>query len=212
MHFRGYVFGDAAESLMNSLIHRDGHPPGDLWLPLDVTSEHARSGWIAVEPEDWQREIPRPYTVDRSVHCVWPTAFLREQLGPLAMLGDGALSSIGVCRRNVRRMDGNWYAAVPRFFDTIGDHWSIPLADEHSALVTLDGGMAWTTTVGDFDLQASVDLSAPWLVVGPDGPVFYDVSFEPEDPAARRARIIAAAAPLLALPSDTPVILVDWHG
>lgn len=212
MHFRGYVFSNEPDTLMDSLIHVDGHPPGDVWLPLDVASDRSRSGWIAVAPPDRQLDIPGLSPADDWVNCVWPTAFLRERLGPLALLGGGALTPRGVCRRNVRCIDGDWFAAVPRFSDTIGDHWSFPLHDEHIALVTHLGEATWTTTVGELDLGASLDAGPPSLIVGPEGPVFYDVSFEPEEPGAYRARVAAAAEPLMDLPPGTRVWLVDWHG
>lgn len=212
MHFRGFVFANNPEPLMNSLIHFDGEPAAEVWLPLVVGDDSARSGWTKVEPEDWEREIPYPYTVEDWVHCVWPTTFLRERLGPCALLGDEALDSTGVSHRNVKRIDGEWRAAVPRFFDTIGDHWSFLWSTEHVALVTLTGRKCHTTAVEGLDLQASLDLGTPSLIVGPEGPVFYDVSFGPEDREAYRARVEAAAAPLLGLPPDTRVSVVDWHG
>jgi hypothetical protein len=211
VHFQGYVFSNEPRILMDSLIHVDGHPPGDVWLPLDVAADGARSGWIAVQPADQQPGTPGPSAVDEWVNCVWPTAFLRKRLGPLALLGAGALTASGVCRRNVRFVDGDWFAAVPRFFGTIGDSWSFQYNAEHGALVTHRGEATWTTTVRELDLAASLDLDAPALVVGPEGPVFYEVSFTPEEPRAYRARLAAAAAPLMDLPPDTCVWLVDWH-
>ena len=59
MHFHGYVFSDEPDTLMDSLIHVNGHPPGDVWLPLDVASDHSRSGWIAVQPQDPRGETTR---------------------------------------------------------------------------------------------------------------------------------------------------------
>lgn len=210
MHFMGYVFSNDPDTLMDSLIHRDGHPPGDVWLPLDVAADHSRSGWISVRLGDQQRELAWP-SADDWVNCVWPTAFLRERLGPLALMGDEALTATGICRSNVRLIDGEWFAAVPRFLDTIGDYWSFR-CDEHAALVTLRGETTGSTTVRDLDLAASLDHCGPSLVVGPEGPVFYDVSFRPGPPGAYRARVAAAATSLMDLPADTPVWLVDWHG
>ncbi len=212
MHFHGYVFANDPEPLMNSLIHFYGEPPAEVWLPLAVDQGSSRSGWITVEAEDWERDIPFPYTVDDWVHCVWPTTFLRDQLGPQALLGDEALDSTGVSHRNVKHMGDQWCAAVPRFFDTIGDHWSYLHPREHAALVTVSGDRSNHVALWELDLDATLDLSHPSLIVGPDGPVFNDVSFGPEDRTSYRARVEAAAAPMLELPRHTRVSLVDWHG
>ena len=212
MHFHGYVFANEPKPLMDSLIHFNGDPPAEVWLPLVVGDNTARSGWTKVEPEDWERELPSPYGVEDWVHCVWPTTFLRERLGPYALLSDEALDSAGVSHRNVKLLDGQWCAAVPRFFDTIGDHWSYLRSTEYAALVTFGGHRSNNLALWELDLDASLDVGAPSLIVGPDGPVFYDVSFRPEDPKAYRARVEAAAAPLLDLPRDTRVSVVDWHG
>ena len=106
MHFHGYVFANDPKPLMDSLIHFNGEPPAEVWLPLVVGDDTGRSGWTKVEPEDWEREIPYPYRVEDWVHCVWSTTFLRERLGPYALLSDEALDSAGVSHRNVRLFDG----------------------------------------------------------------------------------------------------------
>lgn len=212
MHFHGWVISNDPEPLMDSLIHLYGEPPADVWLPLDIDESYARSGWTKVEPEQWERDAPFPYTVEDWVHCVWPTAFLRERLGPYALLSDQALDSVGVNHRNVKLVDGQWLAAVPRFFDTIGDAWSFVHSTQYATFVSLGGQTSDSTTVGELDLDASLDLGLPCLVVGPEGPVHYDVSFKPVGPEVARARVRSAVAPLLDLPRETRVSAVDWHG
>lgn len=211
MHFNGIVIADDPKSLMNSLIHHNGNPPAEVWLPLDVTHETGQSGWQTIIPYPDEAAYPWPYAVRDWVHCVWPTAFLREQLGPYALLADAAIDSAGVDQQNIEKRDGRWYAQVPRFFDTIGDYWSMQRLPERYALVTISGRVCASTTLGDLDLEATLNEAGPCLIVGPEGPVFYDEGFGPgkEDFEQRRA---LAAAPLMQLPPETPVSLVDWHG
>jgi hypothetical protein len=211
MHFNGIVFADDPRSLMNSLIHENGEPPAEVWLPLDVAGETGRSGWQTIVPDPEEAAYPWPFTVEDWVHCAWPTTFLRERLGPCAILGDEAIHSLGVDHRNVSRQHGQWQAKVPRFFTTIGDHWSMQRLPDRYVLVTTSGRICASTTVGDLALEATLKKAGPCLVVGPDGPVFYDEGFGPgkEDFESRR---LEAAAPLMQLPSETLVSLVDWHG
>lgn len=210
MHFRGFVFDSDPAHLMRSLIQVEGEPPAEVWLPLVVREESARSGWAWGGSDDG--EGGSAGADEERLHCAWPTRFLRERLGPYALLGDRALDSTGVHHRNVKRIEGQWSAAVPRFFRTIGDHWSLLSSHELTALAATNGQLASTLTVADLDLGASQELASPSLVVGPDGPVFYEWPWRRENRRTYRARLLAATAPLLDLPPDTPVWIVDWHG
>lgn len=211
MHFNGIVMAADPTPLMTSLIHEYGYPPADVWLPLDVTGPAARSGWQTVTPYPEDAARPWPFKEENWVHCAWPTSFLREQLGPCAILNDAAINQRGVEHFNVQQRGGRWCAQVPRFFDTIGDHWSLQTHPDRYALVTTSGRICSSTTVGELDLAATLVKAGPCLIVGPDGPVFYDEGFGPgkEDFADRRMK---AAAPLMDLPPDRLVSLVDWHG
>lgn len=212
MHFNGIVIADDPATLMNSLIHPYGNPPAEVELPLDVVGETARSGWQAVIPLPEEASWPMPYTVEDWVHCVWPTAFLRERLGPCAILDEStAVNGRGVDHTHVSQRNGQWYALVPRFFDTIGDHWSLQRNWDRYALVTTSGDVCASTTVGELDLEATLAKAAPWLIVGPDGPVFYDRRFRISKEETDETRL-QSATPLMDLPAKTLVSLVDWHG
>ncbi len=211
MHCQAIVFGDHPERLMDSLIQTSGQMPADVSVPLEVTDSSGRSGWHTVNDGHRQFSAQSAYGYGNWVHCAWPTSFLREQLGPCAILNDAAINQRGVEHFNVQQRGGRWCAQVPRFFDTIGDHWSLQTHPDRYALVTTSGRICSYTTVGELDLAATLVKAGPCLIVGPDGPVFYDEGFGPgkEDFADRRMK---AAAPLMDLPPDTLVSLVDWHG
>jgi len=208
MHCQALVFGDHPDRLMDSLIQTSGHMPADVSVPLEVAEGSGRSGWHTVNAEHLQLVEPPAFEYGRWVHCVWPTAFLREHLGPHALLSDGALSSLEVPRNNVGKHDGQWWAQVPRFFRTIGVRWS-----------TVHGSSRWQgdgnedaangATVASLDLEYNLATHDPNLIVGPTGPVFYhDPDTQGHDVAHRR---LEAALPLMELPPSTPVTLVSWH-
>jgi hypothetical protein len=213
MHFNGWVFGHEVDQLMNSLTHRDGDSPAEVWLPIEDAGAIAhdelgwRSGWALIHA--WEND-PRAEPVEEWAEFYWPTTFLRERLGPHALLPDAPLGWAAVARRNIRRIDGAWHAAVPRFYRTVCDYWSPLRARTREALVTTSGGQRHKSTVAQIDLEASLELGGPSLIVGPEGPVFYDVSFrdDPTTPSRRRS----AAEGLMRLPGDTPVTGVDFHG
>lgn len=120
-------------------------------------------------------------------------------------------SFAGVARKHVVEIDGQWYAAVPRFFHTVGDHWSRIIASDRPALVTISGQEVATTTVADMDLDASFKVGGPSLVVGPEGPVYHDTSWGSGDKEDSIARRRAVTEVLMTLPGDTPVTAIDFH-
>jgi hypothetical protein len=208
MHCQAIVFGDHPERLMNSLIGTPDRTPADVRVPLQVDHADGRSGWHTVNADNRQLDEPSGYAYGGWVHCVWPTAFLRDHLGPHALLDDQALSSLELPRHHVQKAEGQWWARVPRFFRTVGAHWS-----------TVPGSSRWQgdgsddavdgATVGSLDLQHNLMSHDPNLVVGPTGPVFY----QRPDGGGRDVvqRRLEAALPLMDLPPQTPVTLVSWH-
>lgn len=142
---------------------------------------------------------------------MWPTAVLRGLLGPCALLREGETDSTGVARRHIAEIDGQWYAGVPRFFHTVGDHWSRLIQADRLALVTTSGQEVPTTTVADMDLEASLKLGGPSLIVGSEGPVYHDTSWGLIDEDGSIARRRAATEVLMTLPGETPVTAIDFH-
>jgi hypothetical protein len=68
-----------------------------------------------------------------------------------------------------------------------------------------------TTTVADMDLEASLTLGGPSLIVGPEGPVYHDTSWDPIDSDSSITRRRAVTEVLMTLPGDTPVTAIDFH-
>ena len=204
MHFTGFVAADEPAKLMRSLIHQDGDSPAEVWVPLDVAGP-GRCGWQQVSEADSR------YPEEDWVHCAWPTPFLRKTLGPYAILGDEGIATRGVSREFVKRRNGVWQAKIPRFFDTIGDHWSIERRDDRFGLVTKSGSVGGIVMIEDLDLERSLEKAGPCLLVGPQGPLFYDEGFRSSRESFLRRRREAAQA-FLDLPSDMCVLQVDWHG
>jgi hypothetical protein len=155
---------------MNSLIQTSSQPPADTSIPLSASGEHARSGWHAIASEHRQ-DPTTEYGFGRFVRCVWPTEWLREQLGPYALLPDSALASCEIS--GVQKKGGQWWARIPRFFTTIGVFWSMtyqsPLWQSHGLFDAAD-----EAAVGSLDLGFSLTAHEPNLIVGPLGPVFYE--------------------------------------
>lgn len=205
MHFQGLVFSDDPTPLMNSLIQTSSQPPADTSIPLSASGEHARSGWHAIASEHRQ-DPTTEYGFGRFVRCVWPTEWLREQLGPYALLPDSALASCEIS--GVQKKGGQWWARIPRFFTTIGVFWSMtyqsPPWQSHGLFDAAD-----EAAVGSLDLGFSLTAHEPNLIVGPHGPVFYE---GPKKVSAEGAfRRFEAARPLMDLPPSTRVTLVSWH-
>ena len=205
MHCQGLVFSDDPQRLMNSLIQTESRPPADVWTPLEIDDADGRSGWHTVP--DGCRLQKHPYDYGQAVHCVWPTAFLRDHLGPHALLPDTALSSREVPRNHVQRRDGQWWAQVPRFFETVGVIWSPKRESQWQGHHSTDA--AEGATVGSLDLLYNLETHDPNLIVGPTGPVFHQSPGTDGDDVVRRR--LEAASLLMKLPSSTPVTLVNWH-
>lgn len=208
MHCQGIVFGDQPEILMDSLMQGSSLPPADVWTPLDVTGADGRSGWHNVSDQYRQDREARGYSYGTAVLCVWPTSFLREHLGPYALLSDGALSSREVPRNLVQKKDGQWRAHLPRFFQTVGVKW----CREHTSSRwqgRSSTDAAEGATVGSLDLEYNLMTHDPNLIVGPRGPVFYQAPDSDGHHVVRRR--LDAALHLMELPGATPVTLVSWH-
>jgi len=208
MHCQAIVFGDHPERLMDSLIQTSGQMPADVSVPLEVTDSSGRSGWHTVNDDHRQFSAQSAYGYGNWVHCAWPTAFLRDHLGPYALLPDEALSGLEVPRNHVHKQEGQWWAQIPRFFRTVGVVWSTVYGSSrwqgHSSDDVADGA-----TVASLDLEYNLATHDPNLIVGPTGPVFYqDPEAEGRNVARRR---FEAALPLMGLPPSTPVTLVNWH-
>lgn len=208
MHCQALVFGENHETLMDSLMQTGARPPADVRIPLEVTTPSGHSGWHTLN--DQYKQFPRGsvYEYGSWVHCVWPTDFLRDHLGPHALLDEGALSGCEVSRSAVQKQDGAFWAKVPRFFRTIGVHWSVTRAASrwqgHNTKDAADGAR-----VGTLDLEHNLVTHDPNLIVGPTGPVFYQApQVEAHDFVQRR---LEAAQRLMKLPLLTPVTLVTWH-
>lgn len=208
MHCQAIVFGDHPERLMGSLIRTSGQMPADVRVPLEVDDAHGRSGWHIVSADQRQLIEEAAFEYGSWVHCVWPTAFLRDHLGPHALLSDGALSSLEVPRRHMQKQAGQWWVQVPRFFRTVGVRWSaVHDSSRWQGYGTQDAADGATTS--SLDLEYNLATHDPNLVVGPTGPVFYqDPQVEGRDVAQRR---FEATLPLMELPPSTPVTLVNWH-
>lgn len=208
MHCQALVFGDQPERLMDSLTQTSGQMPSDVSVPLDVSDASGRSGWHTVNHDHRQFADPSTYGFGTWITCVWPTAFLRDHLGPHALLCDEALTSLELPRDHVRRKDGQWWAQVPRFFRTVGVRWSTVYGSSrwqgHS-----DADAANGATVSSLDLEYNLATHDPNLIVGPTGPVFYqDPTAEGHNVAQRR---LEATRALMGLPPSTPVTLINWH-
>lgn len=215
MHYNGWVFGPEVDQLMESLTHPFGHTRPEVMVPMEIVSDEAvelpmwRSGWALVHP-DPSVPIWCPDEED-FLTIVWPTAVLRDLLGPCALLRAGETDSTGVARRHIAEIDGQWYAGVPRFFHTVGDYWSRLIQADRLALVTTSGQEVPATTVADMDLEASFKLGGPSLIVGPEGPVYHDISWGRIDKDGSIARRRAATDVLMTLPGETPVTAIDFH-
>ena len=198
MNLDGFVFGPEDRRMLASLTHSEG-VPADVWVPLDVHHASGRSGWHVVPRH------PSPFAAfeDKSdVHCVWPTPFLRWYLGRHALLPDAALCGRDVTRRYVKKREGIWQAKIPRFFTTVAEVWWSDFGF-HSSLST---DVAERTQVGRIDLVANLAKYNPLLIVGPNGPVFYEPGAEEDFTSRRRAAI----EPLMRLPPRTPVRLIHF--
>ncbi len=208
MHCQAIVFGDHPERLMDSLIRTSGQIPADVSVPLEVTDSGDRSGWHTVNHDHLHLIDRYAFGYGNWVHCVWPTAFLRDHLGPHALLPDQALSGLEVPRNQVHKQEGQWWARVPRFFRTVGVRWSTVYGSSrwqgHSGADAADGA-----TVATLELEYNLTTHDPNLIVGPTGPVFY------QDPDAEGHHVVQrrleATLPLMELPPSTPVTLVSWH-
>jgi hypothetical protein len=208
MHCQAIVFGDHPERLMDSLVATSGQMPADVSVPLERADADRRSGWHTINQDHRQLVDPSAYGYGSWVHCVWPTAFLRDHLGPYALLSDVALSALEVPRHHVHKKDGQWWVHVPRFFRTVGVRWSTVYGSSrwqgHS-----DDDAANGATVSSLDLEYNLATHDPNLIVGPTGPVFHqDPGTEGHNVAQRR---LEATLPLMELPPGTPVTLVGWH-
>ena len=208
MHCQAIVFGDQPKQLMDSLIQKSGTMPADVSVPLEVEDTGGRSGWHTVNDDHRQLGEPPAFGYGSWVHCVWPTAFLRDHLGPHALLSDEALSRLEVPRNHVHKREGQYWAQVPRFFRTVGVRWSTVYGSSrwqgHSSNDAGDGA-----TVSSLDLEYNLATHDPNLIVGPTGPVFYqDPDGQGHNVAQRR---FEATLPLMELPASTPVTLVNWH-
>ena len=169
---RAIVFGDQPKQLMDSLIQKSGTMPADVSVPLEVEDTGGRSGWHTVNDDHRQLGEPPAFGYGSWVHCVWPTAFLRDHLGPHALLSDEALSRLEVPCNHVHKREGQYWAQVPRFFRTVGVRWSTVYGSSrwqgHSSNDAGDGA-----TVSSLDLEYNLATHDPNLIVGPTGPVFY---------------------------------------
>lgn len=205
MHCQALVFGDQPNRLMDSLTSTSSRMPADVSVPLELSDGRNRSGWHTVSSRHLQFEGSG---YGNWVHCAWPTHFLREHLGPHALLSDGALSGLEVPRHHLQKADGLWWAQVPRFFRTIGVRWSIVNGASRWQGIG-DSDAANGATVATLDLEHNLATHDPNLVVGPMGPVFFQRPDAPgRDVAQRRWE---ATLPLMGLPGSTPVTLVNWH-
>ncbi len=204
MHCHGLVFSDDPDRLMNSLIANDRRNPADVWTPMEVETSDGRSGWHTLPS---QYRIGDSSGYGQAVHCVWPTVFLREHLGPHALLPDSALSLREVPRGDVTRRGGEWFAKLPRFFETIGVHWSATHESQWQGHQFADAARG--ATVGSLDLDYNLKTHDPNLLVGPNGPVFFQAPGSSDLDVVRRRR--EAASLLMRLPKSTPVTLVSWH-
>ena len=207
MHCQAIVFGENPARLMESLI-RTAQGLDHVSVPLDVADAGGRSGWHIIGSEHRQLPDQSAYGYGNWVHCVWPTAFLREHLGPHALLSDEMLTALEVPRDQVQKKDGQWWAKVPRYFRTIGVQWSIVYRSSrwqgHGSRDAADGA-----TVSSLDLEHNLTAHDPNLIVGPTGPVFYqDPEVEGRNVVRRR---LEATLPLMRLPPSTPVNLATWH-
>ena len=216
MHYNGWVFGPKVDELMDSLTHPFGHSRPEVMVPMEIVSDKAvelpmwRSGWALVKPDPsvpiWCPDEHEFLTI------VWPAAVLRDLLGPCALLNEGETDSTGVLRHHICEVEGQWYAGVPRFFHTVGDYWSRLRHPDRLALVTTSGEEVPATTVAEMDLEASLTLGGPSLIVGPEGPVYYDTNWDPIDSDDRIAHLRAVTEVLMTLPGETPVTAIDFHG
>jgi hypothetical protein len=207
MHFRGLVFSDHVLPMMNSLIHADGYGRQEVWLPLDTTSvasqgePAARSGWaITKTGENLEVDVDDDWAM-----ITWPAEFVRGRFGAHAILPPGALASANVSLSSLRVIDGTWHAGVPRYFGTIGDHWSVMGAWQGKGLIDRNGEVVDVCCVRELDFEATLAASHASLLVGPEGPVYYE--WGRKDDAQKRA----AVEELMLLPAETSVWLVDWH-
>ncbi|MBK6764724.1 MAG: hypothetical protein IPG68_16310 [Micrococcales bacterium] len=145
-------------------------------VPLEVTDSGDRSGWHTVNHDHLHLIDRYAFGYGNWVHCVWPTAFLRDHLGPHALLPDQALSGLEVPRNQVHKQEGQWWARVPRFFRTVGVRWSTVYGSSrwqgHSGADAADGATVatsnWNTTSRPTTPTSSSDRPALVFYQDPD--------------------------------------------
>lgn len=205
MHFTGLVFGPNPQELMDALIQTPDSPT--VRVPLLAADERARSGWHSITSQYTQDPHGHGYYSSGS-RCVWPTAFLRKHLGPCALLSDTSLTTAELASHDISKKDGEWWAQVPRFFSNIGVFWMFAYRSprwSHGEYYTEPDD----ATVSGIDLPYVLAEHDPNLIVGPDGPVFFE---GPQKISADSApRRLATLEPLMKLPPSTSVNLVFWH-
>ena len=214
VHYNGWVFGHEVDRLMDSLTHPFGYSQPEVMIPMEIISDESvelpmwRSGWALVHPDPsvpiWSPDEQDFLTI------TWPTAVLRDLLGR-ALLGKGHTESAGVARKHVVEIDGQWYAAVPRFFR----HRRRPLVAHHRIRSSGPGHhlrpRGRNDDRGRYGPRREFQVGGPSLIVGPEGPVYHDISWgfgDKEDSIARRRAVTEV---LMTLPGDTPVTAIDFH-
>jgi hypothetical protein len=206
IYLRTWLFGERAPDHLDALTALHGYPRARHWLPLDVTVEDEfdslrrwRSAWAARFDE----------TGEQWLEVALPAAMVRAELGPHALVGGATgLTRTSVHRSNVSKESGQWMVKVPRFFTTVTESWTGHV-DDRKPLVALDGRTADQMTVGELDVEGSLDRhrDEPDLVIGPDGPVVF-AAFDLKYRSTRRwhDRLDAGVAELMKLPPETPVV------
>ena len=119
MHLYGWAVGADTAGVMRSLTHHMGFPPAERWLPLQSTAASGilpqwRSGWVVDPPEPG----------DEWVHVALPAQMVKDELGPYALVPEQGLATVGDPDHVRRTEDGSLRIGVPRFFETVTDHWS----------------------------------------------------------------------------------------
>ncbi len=201
--FRAWLFGEQAIDHMDAMTAPDGYPRAEVWLPLDVsgTSDDGLVRWQSA----WAQCPPANGEV--WIEFGLPTHVITERLGPHALTSVFGMERTKALRSDVRKRHGEWMVKVPRFFKTVTEYWTSDPQDR-APLTTADGQSSTHTTVGELDVEASLDRyrDEPELLVGPEGPVLFGpLDYRYRSTMDWHRRLDSALDRLLQLPATTPV-------
>ena len=169
MNLTAWLIGDDTESILDDLTAPNGHPPAQIWVPLDATTETGsrlgryRSAWAerTTDGEQW---------VDFAV----PADTILEAVGAQALAHPKSVTYGSALLSDVQTRDGVLMAKVPRFFSTVATEWTLEQVGQDPLLTKL-GKETTSTTVGELNLKGSFRKATgePGLVSDHRGPQLF---------------------------------------